>query len=463
MHYSLIIIIPLLYLHLSDIENAALAGPSGGRISTWVISVPLANINTVFNITALNQQGGNINLIYNHDYTFYFVAADGGGNLQAAPVRIFSPTLPCPPIKISTFFGSIGTCINTGATGLYSPSTIPFTASGILQGTTWNVVWGDGATWSYTSASDGDIPSAQLHTYTSVSSCNYVGTWAIVNPCGQPLNGSSVFSVHGRDIPSDGDGALQIVNNTGGSPVVQVCAGTLTTVTLRDNSKWNCQNPSVPGYTPVPNNSARQIAWQYGQDPTGAPFSTITGVTVAGLGAAPTTSGRITPSPYGAASLSQAITIPATCVAGQYFRVYLEYWNQECNWADAAYVDTFVDIQVITAPPAPTASSSTICSGGDRTLTVSSTPVGTLKWYSDAGLSIPAVGTFPTATTFVQTATAAGVYNYWVVDQSATGLMCMSPSTEVVNGQSIANHYSWSESLRMSGNYNCKSFIQCHF
>ena len=118
-------------------------------------------------------------------------------------------------------------------------------------------------------------------------------------------------------------------------------------------------------------------------------------------------------------------------MAGQYFRVYLEYWNQECNWADAAYVDTFVDIQVITAPPAPTASSSTICSGGDRTLTVSSTPVGTLKWYSDAGLSIPAVGTFPTATTFVQTATAAGVYNYWVVDQSATGLMCMSPSTPV--------------------------------
>jgi len=66
-------------------------------------NVPLANINQTFLINALNQEGGNINLIDGHDYTFYFVADDAGGTLQAAPVRIFMPTLPCPNIQLFTF------------------------------------------------------------------------------------------------------------------------------------------------------------------------------------------------------------------------------------------------------------------------------------------------------------------------------------------------------------------------
>ena len=59
-------------------------------------------------------------------------------------------------------------------------------------------------------------------------------------------------------------------------------------------------------------------------------------------------------SPYGPTSLSQAITIPATARAGQYFRVYLKNWNK-CNWVDPEFVSTYVDIEVVASPPPPTA------------------------------------------------------------------------------------------------------------
>ena len=55
----------LLPVTSNDVRNTALAGPSGGRISTWVINVPIGNINTVFTLNARNQIGGNIDLIYN--------------------------------------------------------------------------------------------------------------------------------------------------------------------------------------------------------------------------------------------------------------------------------------------------------------------------------------------------------------------------------------------------------------
>ena len=131
---------------------------------------------------------------------------------------------------------------------------------------------------------------------------------------------------------------------------------TQSVVTLRDNSTWNCQNPVLPGgLTPVPNVDPRNIEWLYGRDPGGAIFNTITGtVNIATLGSAPQTSGRISPVPYGPSSLSQAITIPATARAGQYFRVYLKNWNK-CNWVDPEYVSTYVDIEVVASPPPPTA------------------------------------------------------------------------------------------------------------
>ena len=275
------------------------------------------------------------------------------------------------------------------------------------------------------------IPSLanRTHTYSSITDCNYVFTCGVKNPCGKTFSPQYVAIVHGRDQASDGDGILQIVNDADGSTLIQVCAGTSKTITIRDNSTWNCQNPTVPGgLTAVPNLDPRNIEWLYGVDVDKVtPRNTITGtVTVAGLGYAPKWSNRISPVPYGPSSLSQAITIPSTCKAGEYFRVYLKNWNK-CNWTDPEYIYTSVDILIVAAPPAPTVPNKTICFGGDRTLTVTSTPVGTITWYSDAALTTP----IATGTTYVPTNPAVNSYNFWVTDQSLAGLMCMSPSTMV--------------------------------
>ena len=180
------------------------------------------------------------------------------------------------------------------------------------------------------------------------------------------------------------------------------------------------------GLTAVPNTDPRNIEWLYGRDPLGAITNTITGaVDIATLGNAPQASGRFSPVP-GPGTLSQAITIPATCVAGQYFRVYLKNWNK-CNWTDPEYVNTFVDINVIAAPPAPTVPNRTICFGDVRTLTVTSPPVGTINWYSDALLTT-LVGT---GVNYTPVQTAVGSYNFWVVDKSTTGLLCQSLATMV--------------------------------
>ncbi len=56
-----------------------------------------------------------------------------------------------------------------------------------------------------------------------------------------------VFVVHGRDIPADGDGLLQMQETTTGDvDIVYVCEGSEHDIQLRDISIWNCQNPNVP-------------------------------------------------------------------------------------------------------------------------------------------------------------------------------------------------------------------------
>ena len=62
-----------------------------------------------------------------------------------------------------------------------------------------------------------------------------------------------------------------------------------------------------------------------------------------------------------------------------------------------------------------------------RTLTVTSPAVGTITWYSNALLTT-IVGT---GLTYVPAQTTPGTYDFWVTDQSTTGLLCMSPSTKV--------------------------------
>ncbi len=303
--------------------------------------------------------------------------------------------------------------------------------NGILNGTEWTLDWGDGTPLvTYLSTADNDIPPLPIrtHTYSTATTCNYVFSNGIRNPCGQTRAVQYIAVVHGRDINSDGDGRLRIVNNADGSAIINVCEGVQSIITIRDNSIWNCQNPTLPGgLTPVANTEPRNIEWLYGQDPGGVPASTITGnVSIAGLGNAPQTSGRISPVPYGPSSLSQAITIPATCVAGQSFTVYLKNWNK-CNWTDPEYIFTSIDINVVAAPPAPDVANKTICFGGDKTLTVTSPVVGSISWYSDAALTT-LVGT---GVSFTTPLNGPATYNFWAVDKANTGLQCQGPARQV--------------------------------
>jgi hypothetical protein len=372
------------------------------------------------------------NFPVNSVVTIFIVAeSNPGGVEQAVAIKQNVTTLPCPKIDVLTGFTQPVVCVNKGTVATFQVVTLSGdpNATGILKGTQWTLDWGDGTTATYASTADNDLPPLALrtHTYVAITDCNYVFSNSIRNTCGETRAVQYVAVVHGRDIPSDGDGMLQIVDNATGSTTINVCAGTQTTITLRDNSTWNCQNPVLPGgLTAVPNTDPRNIEWLYGRDPVGAITNTITGnVAIAGLGNAPRASGRLSPI-AAPGTLSQSITIPATCLAGQYFRVYLKNWNK-CNWTDPEYVNTFVDINVIAAPPAPTAASKTICTGDVRTLTVTSPAVGTITWYSDALLTT-VVGT---GLTYVPVQTLPGAYDFWVTDQSTTGLLCMSPSTKV--------------------------------
>ena len=167
--------------------------------------------------------------------------------LQAAPIRLYTTTLPCPKIQLFTFFGQLGECVKTGAQGTYQVSQLGALPTGVLKGTTWTVDWGDGTVWSYTSTADNDLPPAQFHTYTSITNCAYQGTWVVKNPCNEFLAGSNVFVVHGRDIPADGDGYLLMEETSTHTPnIVYLCEGIQHTITVTDISRWNCQTPVVP-------------------------------------------------------------------------------------------------------------------------------------------------------------------------------------------------------------------------
>jgi hypothetical protein len=269
--------------------------------------------------------------------------------------------------------------------------------TGVLKGTTWTVDWGDGtAVWSYTSTANDDIPGIQLHTYANLTSCNYVGTWTVQNPCGKFANASNVFVVHGRDIPLDGDGVLRMEETTThAADIVYVCEGKQHNIKLADISTWNCQNPVVPfPLIAKPNNSLRTIQFIYGQSPTGVvgANNTITGnVLIAGVNICNAVSGWDGPlikniPPPNPNTQSDVITIPATCAVGQRFFVYLKDWNK-CNPYTgnpaAAYVFNSFIIEIIASPPAPIVTTPLNYCFGSVPLTISATPNlpgNTINW-----------------------------------------------------------------------------------
>jgi hypothetical protein len=275
------------------IKTVAGLGASGSRVYTAVIPITAATRTLLLQIIADVFSANTTHTIY--------LALESTPNVfhNAQADRLYALTKPCPTINILTGFTQPVICINktpiaTFETVILNPDP---NVNGILKGTQWTLDWGDGTTAAYTSTADNDLPplAMRTHTYSTVTDCNYVFSNGIKNPCGQTRAVQYIAVVHGRDIPSDGDGVLQIVDNATGSTTINVCAGTQTIITIRDNSTWNCQNPTLPGgLTPVPNLDPRNIEWLYGRDPGGAITNTITGaVAIATLGYAPQASGRL--------------------------------------------------------------------------------------------------------------------------------------------------------------------------
>ncbi len=176
-------------------------------------------------------------------HSLFWVAEDQFGVLQVTPVKILAATKLCPKIQLFTFFGNLGECVNLGAQGMFQAAPLGVLPTGVLKGTTWTVDWGDGSpVWNYTSTADNDIPPVQLHPFVTTTDCAYQGTWTVKNPCNEFLAGTSIFVVHGRDIPADGDGLLQMEETSTHSPdIVYLCEGVAHTITVTDISTWNCQ------------------------------------------------------------------------------------------------------------------------------------------------------------------------------------------------------------------------------
>ncbi len=413
----------------AEVKSFAIAGPSGQRVCAGSITYSSPGTSASLSFT---------NFLSNTSVTLFMVAeSDPGGVLQVTSIKNSASTTPCVPPNYLSAFSQSEECVNKGASATYDITLLSMEPdiNGVISGTTWVLDWGDGTPASnYTSVADNDIPPVGLrtHTYTSVTSCNYLFSISVTSPCGSMFNSKHVAVVHGRDLAADGDGLLALVDNSTGNPSITVCAGTQSEITIRDNSTWNCQNPTVEEpYVAIPNNDQRNIEWLYGRDPSGAIMNTITGtVTISALGSAPATSSRITPTPYGPSSLSEVITIPATCQPGEYFRVYLKNWNK-CNWLDPEAIATFIDITVANSPLAPTISNVTICGSTSQTLTVTSPVTGLLKWYSDA-LKTTLVYTGGIGeNTYTPSLPIPSITTFYVAEIQTTGSLCEGPAAPV--------------------------------
>jgi hypothetical protein len=426
----------------NDIKTLAQTPPAGSKVAVAVLNVAAGDINK-----NLQRTLDVINVSRLH--SVFLVAEGTPGGLQAAPVKLLATTLACPPIKLQTYFGNSGECVTDPASGIYAPSPIlvPPTPTGVLKGTTWRVVWGDGSPdFLYTSSADGDIPAPQTHIYPMTTNCVYQGQWVVRNPCNEFLAGSNIFVVHGREVPSDGDGLLQMEESVKHDPdITYVCEGKQVNIRLRDISTWNCQNPVVPiplNPADYDNDKPRNIQFIYGEHPvTGVvgPNNTITGnVIIGGVNIANAANGYdnapvITNiNPPNPNTLTDIITIPATAVAGQRFYVYIKNWNK-CNLYTGnpaiGYVYEDFIIEIIDSPPPPIVVTPKNYCVGSVPATISATPnlVGnTINWYADAGLTTLLF----TGQNYTHGKTTAGNYNYWVTETNGSNA-CEGPPAQI--------------------------------
>ncbi len=424
----------------ATVRSQAIAPTLPTIVFNAVLPVAGANINAILQVIAGS-------LAPSTYHTIYLVAADAANVLQAVSVRLNATTLPCPKIQLFNFFGNLGECVNLGAQGMFQVSPLGLLPTGILAGSQWTIDWGDGSpVWTYTSTADNDLPGIQLHNFSTTINCAYVGTWTVKNPCNEFYAVQGVFVVHGRDIPLDGDGLLQMQETTTGDvDIVYVCEGAEHNIVLRDISRWNCQNPIVP--PPLlpgdyDNDKPRTIQYVYGETPAGAVMNTITGtVFIGGSNPADAGNGYVGPvqgpfAPPNPGTLTDVITIPATCQVGERFYVYLKDWNK-CN----PFVDQNLDyvsegfiIEVIDAPPVPVVvSPQTYCFGSvPATISAGITVAGnTINWYSDAALTDLLFNGNP----YTHGQTAVGSYTYYATQTSGVN-GCEGPAaplTLVIN------------------------------
>lgn len=417
------------------VRGQAIAGGGGSIIATAVLPVTGGNVNAtlqhIFSGRAINTL-----------HTIYFVAENSSGVIQSSTFRVQASTLPCPKIQLFDFFGNLGECVNLGAKGMFQVAPLGALPTGIMAGSTWSVDWGDGSTpFTYVSSADDDLPAIQIHDFATTTNCVYVGTWTVKNPCNEFYAKQGVFVIHGRDIPLDGDGLLQMRETTTGDVgIVYVCEGSEHNITLQDISIWNCQNPNVPASlnpADYDNDSPRTIQFVYGETPAGSAMNTITGdVLIGGTNIANGSNGFVGPvigplNPPNPNTFTDVITIPATCTAGERFYVYLKDWNK-CNPfmdEDMDYVFEQFIIEVIEAPPAPLVDTpQTYCFGSVApTLTATLSLAGnTFNWYDDAALTI----LLHSGNTFTHGRTAPGTYDFYVTETSGVN-GCEGPPSKI--------------------------------
>ncbi len=419
----------------ATVRNQALNPTAPGIVYNIALPVAGLDINKVLQVIAAS-------LAPSTYHTIYLVAADAANLLQPVSVRLNATTLPCPKIQVFNFFGNLGECVNLGAQGMFQVSPLGMLPTGILAGSQWTIDWGDGSPiWTYTSSADNDLPGIQLHNFATTLNCAYIGTWTVKNPCNEFYAVQGVFVIHGREIPLDGDGLLQMEETTTGDvDIVYVCEGSEHDIVLRDISRWNCQNPIVPPPllpADYDNDKPRRIQFVYGETPAGAIANTISGdVLIAGTNIANGGNGYVGPvlgplAPPNPGTLTDTITIPATCQAGQRFYVYLKDWNK-CNpFVDQSldYVDRYFIIEVIDAPPPPIVVTPQVYCFGSVPATISATvnlAGNTINWYDDATLT----SLLFTGNPYTHGLTASGNYDFYVTETSGVN-GCEGPPARI--------------------------------
>ena len=319
-------------------RTQALAGPGGNRVATGILD---------YNSGILREYV--LNLALNTEHTVFIVAENKAtGTLQTSVYKWVDFTQGCPEIQVTTGFFQTGECL-PDVPVVFVAQLIPMVPSGILYGTVWQVDWGDGSpVETFTSQFDDDLPDGAdqfVHHYDAIDDeCNYIATFTALNPCGKSSNGRKILVVHGQDNEIDGEMEIQDPVS-GATEEVYVCEGTETVVTLWDNSIWNCQNPVLPlGLPTQPNDDPRWLQWDYG-----TLLNTITGPVDIEGNTAPYT-GAVNYPVTSIHTYAQSITIPASAIAGERFRVELRNWNK-CNpYGLEPYIATTIDIVIIDAP-----------------------------------------------------------------------------------------------------------------